>query len=191
MRFCYTIAAVMLAAAALTGCAGVFVAGAAAGASVAYDRRTVGTQLDDQTIEIEATNAIYHDKPLYDSSHLIVVSFNKIVLLAGQTPTETMRAHAARVVSAVPDVRKVYNEVTIGEPTSFMTRSNDAALTTKVKGAMLAAPDVDAFRVKVVTENGTVFLMGLAYRREAEAAARVASQVGGVQRVVKLFEYLD
>jgi osmotically-inducible protein OsmY len=186
-----TVLVLVLAAAALTGCAGVFVAGAATGASAAYDRRTVGTQLDDETIEIKATNAIYDDKTLYDSSHLIVVSFNRIVLLAGQTPTEAMRAHAAQVVSAVPDVRKVYNEVTIGEPTSFMTRSNDAALTAKVKAEMLAAPGVDAFRVKVVTENGTVFLMGLAYRSEAEAAARVASHVSGVQRVVKLFEYLN
>jgi osmotically-inducible protein OsmY len=191
MRFCYTIAALMLAAPALTGCAGVFLAGAATGASVAYDRRSVGAELDDQTIEIRAANAIYDDKTLYDNSHIEVVSFNKIVLLAGETPTEALRARAERLVSAIPNVRKVYNEITIGEPTSFMTRSNDAALTAKVKGAMLGAPDVDAFRVKVVTENGTVFLMGLAYRREAEAAARVASEVGGVQRVVKLFEYLD
>jgi osmotically-inducible protein OsmY len=191
MRFYLTLLALVLAAPALTGCVGAFVAGAAGGASVAYDERSVGTQLDDQAIEVRAVNAIYDDKELHDSSHVVVVSFNRIVLIAGQTPTESLRARAAQLVSAIPDVRKVYNEVTIGEPTSFMTRSNDAAITAKVKSEMLVAADVKAFRVKVVTENGTVFLMGLLPRAQADAAARVASEAGGVQRVVKLFEYLD
>jgi osmotically-inducible protein OsmY len=188
MRPHCTLLALVLAAPALTGCVGVLLAGAATGASVAHDRRSVGTELDDQAIKVKAGNAIYDDKELHDSSHIDVTSYNKIVLLVGETPTEALRTRAERLVSSIPNVRKVYNEITIGEPTSFTTRSNDAALTAKVKSEMLAAK-LDPLDVKVVTENGTVFLMGLVSPTEGEAAAGVASHVGGVQRVVKLFEY--
>lgn len=175
----------------LTGCVGAFVAGGAAGASVASDRRTAGAILDDQTIEIKALEAIYDDSELYKSTHVSVTSFNKVVLLTGEAPTAELRSRAEAKVAALPNVRHIYNEIAIAEPSSLGSRSQDALITTKVKSAMLAADPNIAFHVKVVTERRTVYLMGLVYRAEGDTAADVASRVGGVQTVVKLFEYLD
>ena len=185
---------VMLTANLLGGCAAVVVGGAAVGASAVHERRSVGAMIDDEGIEWKVRSAFSAEKPLSSQSHLSVISVNGVVLLVGQTPTEALRQQASSIARGVDNVRVVHNELTIAAPNSYVTRTSDAYITSKVKTSLFKVKghdDFDPTRVKVVTENGTVYLMGILYRSEAEDAARQASRVGGVQKVVKLFEYLD
>ena len=175
----------------LQGCAPIVVGGAATGATVAVDRRTAGTMVDDQTVELRALDAILSDDELYHQAHISVTSFNGLVLLTGQAPTAEMRQRAEQITTRFPEVRRVQNEIEIAAPTSLMTRSSDTWITTKVKTLMFAEKNFNANNIKVVTDNGTVYLMGLVKRAEAEKAVLIARQVSGVQRVVKVFEYLD
>lgn len=178
----------------LQGCAEMVVGGAAAGASVAHDRRTPGTFVDDELIELKAVGKISDDKELSDQAHINVTSYNNIILLSGEVPTEEMRSRVAGLVRDLPKVRQVHNELVVAAPSSLLTRTSDSWITTKVKTNLLGIkdmPEFDATRVKVISENGTVFLMGILKRSEADAATDVARRVSGVQRVVKLFEYLD
>jgi osmotically-inducible protein OsmY len=185
---------ITLAASLLSGCAAVIVGGAAVGASAVHERRSVGTMIDDEGIEWKVRSTLNADKTLSSQSHLSVVSLNGVVLLVGQTPTEALRLQATTLTQGVEGVRAIHNEITIAAPNSYMTRTSDSYITSKVKTSLFKVKgheDFDPTRVKVVTENGTVYLMGILYRSEAEDAARQASRVGGVQKVVKLFEYLD
>ncbi|MEN8206731.1 MAG: BON domain-containing protein [Pseudomonadota bacterium] len=194
MKLTRTLLMVILAANLLGGCAAVVVGGAAVGASAVHERRTVGAMIDDEGIEWKVRLAIYNDKPLSSQSHTGVISVNGVVLLVGQTPTEALRQQATNLARGVESVRVVHNELAIAAPNSYMTRSSDSYITSKVKTSLFKVKgheDFDPTRVKVVTENGTVYLMGILYRSEAEDAANQTSQVGGVQKVVKLFEYLD
>lgn len=182
--------ATVLAGTVLGGCAAVGVGAAAgAGASVAVDRRTPGTVIDDQIIEVNALRSLAADAELWQQAHLNVTSYNGVVLLSGEAPSEAMRTRSADVVSRISKVRHVHNEVVVAAPSTLLSRSSDAYVTTKVKAALVAEKAIAAHRVKVVTENGTVFLMGLASPQEADTATEVARRVGGVQRVVRLFEY--
>ena len=185
---------VILTAGFLQGCAAVIVGGAAVGASAVHERRSVGTMIDDEGIEWKIKAAINDDKSLASQSHISVVSLNGVVLLVGQTPTEAMRQQVTKIAKQTEHVRVVHNELSIAAPNSFMTRSSDSYITSKVKTSLFSVKghdDFDPTRVKVVTENGTVYLMGIVYRSEGDDAAKQASRVGGVQKVVKLFEYLD
>ena len=178
----------------LYGCAAAVVGGAATGASAAHDRRTVGTFIDDEGIELKARLAIFDDKTLNSHIHINIISINGVVLLVGQAPTEAERQRATELTQAVPKVRLVHNEMAIAAPNSYMTRSSDSLITAKVKTALFSIKDLKEFdptRVKVVTENGIVYLMGILKHTEADAVTDAASQVGGVQKIVKLFEYLD
>ncbi len=175
----------------LNACAPVIVAGAATGASVANDRRTAGTVLEDQSIELKASNAIQSDETLSKAVHVSVTSFNDIVLLTGQAPTQTLRERIVDHVRGIEKIRRIHNEITIEEPTSFKTRSNDTWITTKAKSTLLGAKGLEATHIKVVTENGVVYLMGLVTRQEGDTAAKTVQQVTGVQRVVKVFEYIQ
>ncbi|HSS63913.1 MAG TPA: BON domain-containing protein [Gammaproteobacteria bacterium] len=178
-------------AALLGGCAAAVGAGAVTGAAVAYDRRTAGTFVDDGLIELKAVGALQKDEELWDYSHINVTSFNNIVLLTGESPSEALRQRAAQAVANLQKVRKVHNEVAVAAPSSVLSRSGDTLITGKVKTALLNSDNVDATRIKVVTENGVVYLMGLVTQTEADAATEVARRVGGVQRVVRIFEYID
>jgi osmotically-inducible protein OsmY len=177
----------------LAGCVPLVVGTAAVGgASIAHDRRTAGTIVEDQVIEAKVLSALHKDTALWEQSHLSVTSYNMVVLLAGETPTEALRARAEEIAKGIKPVRRVYNELTIAAPSSLMTRSGDSWITTEVKAHFFkikGVEDFDPTRVKVVTVNGTVYLMGLVSREGGNAAAESARQVGGVQRVVKLFEY--
>jgi osmotically-inducible protein OsmY len=177
-----------------SGCAPLVIGGVAATtATVAHDRRTAGSMIEDDAIKLRVSNALYDEEPLRENSHINVTVFNGIVLLSGETPTETFRKQAEEIARVQEKVRRVYNELQVAAPSSMMTRSSDTWLTTKVKSSLVGMDikDFDPTRVTVTSENGTVFLMGLVYRNEADAAVNAARQVGGVQRVVKLFEYLD
>jgi len=175
----------------LQGCVAVAAGGAVAGASAAVDRRTTGALVEDESIELKAVRAIMADKDLNSQSHLNVTSYNTIVLLTGETPTEELRQRAEQVARGVDKVTTVHNEIIIAAPSSMMTRSSDTVITSKVKTKLLADKNIEGVNIKVVTENGVVYLMGLASRAEAELATEVARQTGGVQKVVKVFQYTD
>ncbi len=185
---------VLLTSSLLYGCAAAVVGGAATGATAAHDRRTVGTFIDDEGIELKARLNIFNDKALNSQIHINIISINGVVLLVGQAPTEAERQKAAELVSTVPKVRLIHNEMTVAAPNSYMTRSSDALITAKVKTKMFSIKEHENFdptRVKIVTENGIVYLMGILTHGEADAVTDAARQVGGVQKIVKLFEYLD
>jgi osmotically-inducible protein OsmY len=194
MHFFRTLLAVTLITSLLGGCAAVVVTGAATGANAAHDRRTLGAYIDDEGIELKARLAITEDKELYSQTHVNIISVNGVVLLVGQAPTETMRLKVEERTKEIEKVRVVHNEMTIAAPNSYMTRSSDSLITAKVKGSLFGIKGHEGFdptRVKVVTENGIVYLMGILFRSEADAVATRGSRVSGVQKVVKLFEYLD
>jgi osmotically-inducible protein OsmY len=178
----------------LSACAPVVVGGAAVGANAVHDRRTVGTYIDDEGIELKARLAIIDNKDLNSQIHINIISINGVVLLVGQAPSEELRMQAETITRGIPKVRLVHNEMTIAAPNSYMVRSSDTMITAKVKTGLFGIKgleDFDPTRVKVVTENGVVYLMGILSQAEANAVTDRARQVGGVQKVVKLFEYLD
>ena len=164
-------------------------AGVGAGVMMAEDRRTNATILEDQTIEIKARNRI--SEKYNDQGNISVTCFNRFILLTGQAPTEEIKQDVSVLVLEVPNVRNVQNEIVVGGNSSTTSHASDALLTSQVKGRLSQNKDVGASHVKVVSENGTVFLMGLVTRAEADAAAQTASTTSGAQRVVKVFEYLD
>jgi osmotically-inducible protein OsmY len=177
-----------------SGCAPVvLIGGAAATATIVHDRRTTGSMVEDQSIELRIKNALRKDGEVADQSHINVTSYNGIVLLSGEAPTQALRTRAGEIARGDKQVRRVHNEIQIAAPSSAMTRSSDSWITTKAKSSLVGL-DIKGFdptRVKVVSENGTVFLMGMVYHKEADAVVAQTQQVSGVQRIVKLFEYLD
>jgi osmotically-inducible protein OsmY len=174
---------------ALEGCVPVVVGAAVGGtAMVATDRRTTGTQVDDEFIEDKVSYNI-HERFKGDF-HINVTSYNGIVLLTGEVPAEAARADVAAVALAQPKVRAVQNELAIGPVTDLGSRSNDTLITSKVKTRFVEANKFQINHVKVVTERGVVYLLGLVRHGEGDAAAEIASTTAGVQRVVKVFEYL-
>ena len=171
----------------ISGCAAVAAAGIAGGAMMMTDRRSVGAQADDQTIEVKALAAVKQQVP---TASVSVTSYNRRVLLTGRAPDEAARRRAEAAVTGLEGVRSVYNEVTIGPATSFGTDTEDATITTKVKAALLDVGLSQANVVKVVTDSGTVYLMGIVTRAEGDAVAKAASRVSGVKRVLTFFEYV-
>jgi osmotically-inducible protein OsmY len=172
------------------GCAAVVVGGAATAVVVADDRRTAGTVVEDQEIELRAMNRLREGFPQKTVS-VSTVSYNRQVLLVGQVPDEATRAKVVDTVRAIPGVIGVHNEITISGVTSLTSKTNDASITTKVKARLLNTNAVQSNHVKVVTEAAVVYLMGLVRKDEGEAAGKVAAGTAGVSRVVKLFEYID
>ena len=175
----------------LHGCAAIAVGGVAAGASVAADTRTTGTVIEDQSIEFKAGRAFSADEELDDKAHINTTSYNTVVLLTGEAPTEAMRQRAVELVRNIPRVSHVHNEIAVAAPSSLMSRSSDSVITSKVKTRLLADKNVSGMNTKVVTERGIVYLMGLSSRRQADQATELARTTGGVQKVVKLFQYTD
>lgn len=176
----------------LAGCSGVLTATRDTPMEGNHGTRTLGSTIDDQLIETRAgVNIAKADVALERDARIVVTSFNGVVLLAGQVPTEELRRTAARVASEVQRVKVVHNELTVGPKLTLLARNNDALITTSAKSRLLADSNIPGRRVKVVTEAGVVYLMGLVRRSEADLAVQAIQQVGGVQRIVKLFEYID
>lgn len=180
----------MLIATSLQGCAPVIVAGAATGAMVANDKRSAGRILDDQTAELKINSEIRKDKPLIKDSRISVTVFNGVALLVGQVPSEQHKKRAASHARQHMKVKQVNNEIKITEPIGLKVQNNDTWITTKAKSSLLSAKGVGGAYIKVVTERGIVYLMGLVTREEGDAAARTVQQVKGVQGIVKVFEYV-
>ncbi|KAF0861685.1 BON domain-containing protein [Pseudomonas sp. LD120] len=154
--------------------------------------RTFGSKIDDSLIETKvAVNVAKANPDLENSSHIVVTSFNGIVLLAGQTPRADLKSVAEQAAGEVQRVKKVHNELQVLPPSGFLARQNDGWLTTKIKTQMLTDASIPASRIKVVTENGIVYLLGLLTRQEAAQATNLVQGVSGVQKIVKLFEYID
>lgn len=173
----------------LQGCFPVIAAGVGAGALIASDRRTTGAYIEDEAIEDKAAYQIsikYKDKV-----HVNLTSFNRHVLITGEVLNEETKADIAMIVAGVVNVKAVTNELSVSGQTGFTSRSSDSMVTADIKLRFLNSKVFQPDHVKVITENGVVYLMGLVYRKEADAAAEIASTTSGVQRVIKVFEYLD
>lgn len=172
----------------LGGCAAVVVgAGAAAGYGAYEDRRSTGTQVDDQRIESRASGAI--DQRFGWKVHVNVTSYNRQVLVTGEVPDAVTHAEVEKLIAALPGVRTLANELTIGPLTSLAARTGDTVVTSNVKSRFLGAKNFNPIHVKVVTEAGVVFMMGMVTEVEANAASEIARTTDGVKKVVKVFEY--
>jgi Predicted periplasmic or secreted lipoprotein len=174
----------------LQGCAAAVVAGTASAVTAANDRRTIGSQIDDNNIEIKASIAISEVERLEKSARVNAISVNGIVLLVGQVANQEMKNEAQITVEAIAGIRKIHNQLRIGSNIGITTQTHDSWLTSKVKAQLLAAKDISSNNIKVVTENAEVYLMGLVSQDEANRAVDIARNVSGVERVVKVFEYI-
>jgi osmotically-inducible protein OsmY len=172
----------------LSACAPVMFGGVIGTAMVASDRRTSGAQVDDEAIEIRGASAMREN--FGTNAHINITGYNRQVLLTGEVPNDQQRLQAEQLVSKLPNVRSIVNELAVGPASSLADRSSDALITARVKAAMVDSEDVFANVYKVVTERGTVYLMGRVTQREAQRATEVARSVGGVKRVVRVFEFL-
>lgn len=154
-------------------------------------KRTPGVFIDDAVLEPMVKREILKSDEGFKGSHLVIVAYNGVVLVAGQVATEALREKAGEAAQNLRRVRKVHNELSVGGPISLVARTNDSWLTTKVKTRLIASDNAYGRKIKVLTENGVVYLMGLLARDQANQAVEVATKVYGVQKIVKVFEYLD
>ena len=176
-------------AASLSGCVEMMVGSAVIGAVATADRRTLGAQTEDKAIAVKGEVKVAKD--VGDAGHVNVTSYNRKVLLTGEVRDEAMKQEVERDVKSIDNVISVINELAIAGPSSYTSRSSDALITAKVKASLVDKKTVSAVSFKVVTERGNVYLMGIVTPREGDIAAQVAQGVSGVQRVVKIFEYIS
>lgn len=174
--------------ASLSGCFTLVAGGVAMGAVATVDRRTLGAQTEDKSITVKAEVKLADLGG--DNGHINIASFNRKVLITGEVPDQRTKEAAEREVRAIEGVQNVFNELVISGPASYTSRSSDTLVTTKVKASLVEMKTISASSFKVVTENGTVFLMGRVTQREGDVATDVTKSVAGVQRVVKMFEYI-
>ena len=173
----------------LSGCVAVLAGGAVGGGLLLTDRRTSGTQLEDEGIELKSGGRIRD--AIADRGHVNVTSYNRIVLISGEVPTDADREAVGKAIGAIENVNSVVNELAVSGNSSLTSRSSDAVITGRVKGAFVDAKDVQANAIKVVTERGNVYLMGRVTEREAARAADVARAQPSVLKVVRVFEILS
>jgi osmotically-inducible protein OsmY len=177
-----SLAAVLL----LAGCPAAIIGGGAVAYGTIEDRRTSGTMIDDDSIETRIARAV---RERYgENTHVNVTSFNRSVLLTGEIPEEARRAEIEKLAQGAGNVRNITNELQVGTPSSLGARANDSYITTKVKGRILDSNKVNPIHVKVVTEAGVVYLMGIVSEQEAAVAVDVARNTGGVVKVVRIFD---
>jgi osmotically-inducible protein OsmY len=175
--------------ASLSACVPLALGGMATGVMVAADRRTSGTQLEDEGIELKGASRLRD--ALGDKAHINLTSYNRQVLITGEVPSEADKARAEDVIKGVENVRSVVNELGVLGHSTLTQRSSDALLTGRVKAALVDSKDVFAKAFKVTTERGTVYLMGRVTQREATRATTIARSVEGVQRVVRMLEIIS
>ena len=174
---------------ALQGCFAVVATGVTAGALMAADRRSSGAYVEDESIEMKALGEI--SKRYGDKAHVNVTSYNRKVLLTGEAPDDAAKSAIERLTADLPNVQAVTNDIQTGAPTDLGSRSSDSYITSKVKGRFVEANKFHANNVKVVTEAGTVYLLGLVTRVEADAATEIARTTSDVRKVVRVFEYVS
>jgi len=172
----------------LSGCVEMVVGGAVMGAVATADRRTLGAQTEDKSITVKAELRV--PKVAGQDAHVNIAAFNRKVLLTGEVPDAAARATVEREVRAIEGVLSVENELEVAGPSSYTSRSSDALITTKVKASLVDMKTISATSFKVVTERGVVYLMGRVTQREGQLAGDIARGVSGVQKVIKIFEYI-
>ena len=176
----------------LQGCAPIAITGATtAVTTLASDRRTTGTFIEDEAIEIKSRLALSNQKDLNKRVHINFISYNTSVLVSGEAPTEADRQAVIDLVNNVEKVTRVHDEIAIAAPSSLISRSADSVVTAKIKAKIIAEKNLSSLHIKVVNENGVTFLMGLVSTQEGDVATEIARRTGGVQKVVKLFEYRE
>lgn len=175
----------------VTGCSDILSAGREGPIQEDPGNRTVGSYIDDEVIETLSMVNLAKGSEQMQATNISVTSYNGVVLLTGQAPAESARQEAEQIVSQVRKVRKIHNEVKISGISSTIARTNDAWLTTKVKAELLTNEKVDGSRIKVVTDSSTVYLMGLVSPQEAENAINIVRNITGVEKIVKVFEYVN
>ncbi len=175
----------------LPGCIELLVVGGATAAVAAHDRRTVGSLLDDKAIVVKATAAINSTDGPKEDVHINLTSVNGVVLLTGEAPTAESHDKVLAAVRTVAGVRRTVNEIRVAPLSTSANRARDTWLTSKAKTTLVGVKGLDSSQVKVITENATVYLMGMVTKAEADSAATAVADVSGVERVVKLFEYID
>ena len=175
--------------ASMQGCIALLAGGAVAGGLSLNDRRTGGTQIEDQSIELKSGVRIR--EAIGDKGHINVTSYNRIALVTGEVPSESDKAAVAKAVSGIEGVTNVVDELEVGPNSTISTRSSDTVITTRVKSALVDAKDVQSSAIKVVTERGNVYLMGRVTEREAARAADIARAQPSVLKVVRVFEILS
>jgi len=182
--------AMVLASTVLTGCSSLVSATREEPIQEDQGSRTLGRYLEDESIETKTLVNISKGSQALAQSHINVVSYNAQLLLIGQVPDEQVKQEAERIANQVRHVRKIHNELEVAGPTSTIVRSNDVYLTSRIKVQMLADKRVSGGRIKVITENGVVYLMGLVTPAEADIAVDITRSVTGVRKIVKVFEYI-
>ncbi len=183
------LALLTVAASVLAGCAAVVIGGAVVGtAMVATDRRTSGTQVEDEVIELKAKGRMSEAFPNDDIARINTTCYNRMVLLTGEVPTDADKTRAEQVAARIDNVQSVVNELRVGPPNTFKEKTADAFITTKVKASLVDAKDLFANSIKVVTHRSVVYLMGRVTEREATRASEVARGVAGVAKVVRVFD---
>lgn len=189
LRIAKILGSILLASAMLSGCipAAVLI-GATAGGAIIYDKRSTKTILHDQQASETLDQRIQKD-PALKNTHVVVATFNHVLLIVGQTPTTEQRQAVYQLATGIPHVSRIYNEITIEQPTSNWQRTHDSWITTKIKSELLTQPGMHSTEIKVVTENGVVYLMGVLSHKQADMAVSIARRVDGVKTVVKVFEY--
>ncbi len=183
-----TLALVLSLAPLLQGCFPVVAAGVGSAAMVAVDRRQPDVMLGDERIELTASQRI--SVAVKDQAHVNVTAFNQTLLITGEAISAKIKADIEKMVAEIPQVKSVVNELQVAGPSSFSARSNDTYLTGRVKAAFITGNKFSANDVKVVTEDGVVYLLGMVTRKEADDATEVARAIGGVKKVVRVFEYI-
>ncbi|MBH8580315.1 BON domain-containing protein [Bisbaumannia pacifica] len=156
-----------------------------------YSQRTLGAQVEDQSIEFKVKGDLERADARFRDARVMVDSYNGIVLLTGQVPSQELQARATEIASRVRQVRQVHNELAVAANLPLSQRATDTWLTTRVRAHLVADASIDAARLRVITENASVYLMGLVTRAEAERIVASVAEVPGIQRIVKAFEYLD
>jgi osmotically-inducible protein OsmY len=178
----------------LGGCFAAVVGGAAVGARAAHDRRDIGSYVDDKRVYLGAYDTLNKDKELALKNRVVIVVYDGVMLLAGEVRTSELKQRAERLVTGFEGTRRIVNELLVGEPEGFWSRRRDNTITLHVKTALLDLTSLEGFdptRINVTTAHRTVYLMGKVTSEEDEAVTGIARDVGGVEKVVKLFEYLD
>lgn len=178
----------------LSGCAAVVVGGATTGVAIAHDRRSTGTVIDDQTIELKALKIMYSNALIRRNSHINVTCYNGLLLLTGEAPTDSLRQTIVQSIRVIPGIKKIHQAITIAAPSALVSRTSDAYVTSKVKVSLFNLNHISGFdptRVKVTTEDGVVYLLGLLKPHEISPVVDTIRRVGGVQRVVQLFETMS
>lgn len=188
-RFLGAVLAATTLTAGLSACAPIVLGGAVVSGMMAADRRTTGTQVEDEGIELRASNRI--SEALGDRAHVNVTSYNRRVLLTGEVPTEQDRQTIEKIVAGVENVRSVVNDVGVTAISSFGQRSTDTLISSKVRASFVDARDLMSNAFKVTTERNVVYLMGIVTQREANRAAEIARGVSGVSKVVRVFEVIS